>query len=232
MLGTIVNALAIILGSIVGLIFKGGIRDKYKETVINSIALAILLIGIMSAIKTQELLLMIFSLVIGSILGEFLRIEDNLDKLGNFIGSKLSDKEGGIAKGFVTSSLVFCVGSMAIVGALESGLTGNHQTLFAKSVLDGILSIIFTSTLGIGVLLSSFSVFLYQGIITIAASSMKVFLTVDVIREISAIGGVLIMALGINILELKKIKVGNMLPAIFIPLIYYLVKLIYFKLHI
>lgn len=230
MLGTIVNTLAIIGGSIIGLIFRGGIPDKYKETVMKAIALSIVLIGIMGALKTEELMMMIFSLAIGSILGEFLRIEDNLDKLGNYIGNKLGDKEGGIAKGFVTASLLFCVGSMAIVGALESGLSGNHQTLFAKSILDGISSIVFASTLGVGVIFSSISVFLYQGMISIAASFMKVFLTETVIREMSSIGGLLIMALGLNMLEVKRIKVGNMLPAIFIPLIYYIGQLIYFQL--
>lgn len=229
MLGTVVDALAIIGGSIVGLIFGGGIPSKYNETIMKASALSVLLIGIMGAIKTQNILIVIFSMVIGSIVGEFLRIEDNLDKLGGFIGSKLGDEEGGIAKGFVTASLLFCVGSMAIVGSLQSGLSGNHQILFAKAVIDGITSIIFTSTLGIGVILSSVAVFLYQGTITLAASYMKEFLTEDVIREMSAVGGLLIMALGFNVMDFKRIKVGNMLPAMFVPLMYYIGKLIYFK---
>ncbi|WP_129600248.1 DUF554 domain-containing protein [Anaerophilus nitritogenes] len=229
MLGTIVNTLAIIGGSLLGLLFKGGIPKKYNETVLKANALSVILIGIMGAVKTQNILLVIFSMVIGSVLGEFLNIEDNLDKLGKYIGNKLGDQQGSIAKGFVTSSLLFCVGSMAIVGALESGLTGNHQTLFAKSTLDGITSIVFTSTLGIGVIFSAVSVFLYQGIITLLAIYMKDVLTAEVIREMSAIGGLLIMGLGFNLLELKKLKVGNMLPAIFIPILYYIGKIIYLK---
>ena len=229
MLGTIVNAVAIILGSILGLTFKGGIGDSYKETVMNAVGLAILLIGIIGAIKTQDLLLLIFSLVIGSLIGEFLNVEGKLDRFGDYIESKVSSKEGSISKGFVTASLLYCVGSMSIVGALESGLMGNHQTLFAKSVLDGIISIIFASTLGVGVLLSSISVFIYQGAITIAASLIKTLLTDSLILEVSAVGSVLIMALGINMLEIKKIKVGNMLPAIFIPFIYYLVRMLIVK---
>ncbi|QZY54242.1 DUF554 domain-containing protein [Crassaminicella profunda] len=229
MLGTIVNALAIIGGSLVGLFFRGGIPEKYNETIIKANGLSVLLIGVMGAIKTQNVLLVIFSMVIGSILGEFLRIEDNLDRLGAYIGNKMGDQEGGIAKGFVTASLLFCVGSMAIVGSLQSGLSNNHQTLFAKSVLDGITSVVFASTLGVGVIFSSIAVFIYQGIITLAASSMKVFLTESVIGEMSSVGGLLIMALGFNMLEFKRIKVGNMLPAMFIPLIYYIGKLIYFK---
>lgn len=230
MLGTIVNAAAIIGGSLIGLLFKGGIPNKYNDTIIKANGLSVLLIGIMSAIKTQNVLLVIFSMVIGSIIGEFLNIEDRLDHLGDFIGKKLGDNDGGIAKGFVTASLLFCVGSMAIVGALQSGLSGDHQTLFAKSVLDGITAIIFTSTLGIGVIFSAVAVFIYQGIITLAASGMKIFLIETVILEMSAIGGLLIIALGLNLLEIKRIKVGNMLPAMFIPLIYHIGKTIYLSL--
>jgi len=228
-LGTIVNALAIVVGSFIGLLFRGGIPNKYNETVMKSIALAVVLIGMMGAFKTQDMMLVIISLAVGSILGEFLRIEDNLDRLGTWLEKKIGKKEGGVAKGFVAASLLFCVGSMAIVGALEGGLTGNHQTLFAKSILDGITSIIFTSTMGIGVMFSAVIVFLYQGFIAITASFMKDFLTEEVIREMSAIGGLLIMAIGFNILEFKRIKVGNMLPAVFIPLIYYMGKLLYFQ---
>jgi uncharacterized membrane protein YqgA involved in biofilm formation len=230
MLGTIVNALAIIGGSILGLLFKGGIPDQYGETTMKGIGLAVLVLGIMSAIKVQSILLMIFSLTIGSIIGEWFAIEDQLDRLGHWLEKRLGRKEGGLAKGFVAASLLFCVGSMAIVGSLESGLMGNHQTLFAKSVLDGITSIIFASTLGVGVLLSSIAVFLYQGLITMMASLVKIFLTERVIQEMSAVGGVLIMAIGLNILECKRIKIGNMLPAIFIPLIYYIGKILYFRL--
>lgn len=229
MLGTVVNALAIIGGSMVGLFFRGGIPDRYNETIIKAVSLSVLLIGVMGAIKTQDMMLVIFSMVIGSIIGELLKIEDNLDKLGVFIGNKLGSNEGSVAKGFVTASLLFCVGSMAIVGALQSGLSGNHQTLFAKSILDGIMSVVFSSTLGIGVIFSSVAVFLYQGAITILASYMKDFLTEEVVREMSAVGGLLIMALGFNMLDFKRIKVGNMLPAIFIPIIYYIGKVIYLK---
>lgn len=229
MLGTIVNALTVVVGSFVGLLFRGGIPDKYNDTVMKSIALAVVLIGLMGALETQDVMLVIISLAIGSILGEYLCIEDNLDRLGQWIESKTGKKEGGIAKGFVTASLLFCVGSMSIVGALEGGLTGNHETLFAKSVIDGISSIVFTSTMGIGVMFSAVAVFLYQGFIVVTSSFMKDFLTEPVIREMSAIGGLLIMAIGFNILEFKRLKIGNMLPAVFMPLIYYMGKLLYFK---
>jgi len=228
-LGTIVNSLAIVVGSLIGLMFRGGIPEKYNETVMKSIALAVVLIGLKGAFKTEDVMLVIISLAIGSITGEFLKIEDNLENLGEWIEKKVGKKEGGIAKGFVATSLLFCVGSMAIVGALEGGLSGNHQTLYAKAVIDGISSIIFTSTLGIGVIFSAGAVFIYQGFIAFTASYIKDLLTPEVVREMSAIGGLLILGIGLNILDYKRIKVGNMLPAIFIPLIYYVLKLLYFK---
>ncbi len=229
MLGSLANGLAVFIGSLIGLLFKKGIGENYKKILMDSMGLCIFLIGIMGATKAQNILLLIVSLAIGSVIGEYLKIEENLDKLGDFIESKLVKKKGSIAKGFVTSTLVFCIGSMAIIGALESGLNGNHQTLFAKSIVDGILSIIFASTFGIGVLFSSISVFLYEGFITIAASSVKMFLVDSVVSDISSVGGVLIIAIGLNVLDIKKIKVGNMLPAIFIPLICFILKLMYFK---
>jgi hypothetical protein len=150
-----------------------------------------------------------------------------LDQFGNWIGRRLSKDSAGISKGFVSASLLYCVGAMAIIGSMESGLTGNHQTLFAKSILDGIGSIFFASTLGLGVLFSAVSVFVYQGLITITASSIKPFLLPEVVAQMSAIGGLLIVAIGLGLLEIKKIKIGNMLPAIFFPLVYQVMKHIY-----
>lgn len=222
MFGTFVNTLAIIAGSLAGLVVKGGIPKTYMDTVMQAIGLAVILIGLKGALGAEDLLLVIFSLAIGGVAGEFLRIEERLEQLGLWLERKLSRVGGDIAKGFVTASLLFCVGSMAIVGSLESGLTGNHQTLFAKSVLDGVSSIVFASTFGFGVMLSAGAVFLYQGLITVTASLIKPFLIPPVIAQMSAVGGLLIMAIGFNILEFKRIKVGNMLPAILIPLIYYM----------
>ncbi|MEZ4527307.1 MAG: DUF554 domain-containing protein [Desulfobacterales bacterium] len=224
MFGTFVNTLAIIAGSLVGLILKGGIPQRYMETVMQSIGLAVMLIGLKGALNCNDLLLVIFSLAIGSVIGEMIDIEAWLERLGQWLENRFSRTGSGIAKGFVAASLLFCVGSMAIVGSMESGLTGNHQTLFAKSVLDGVSSVIFASSLGLGVMFSAASVFLYQGFITLAASVIKPFLIPEVIAQMSAVGGLLIMAIGINILEIRKIKVGNMLPAIFVPLAYYMLK--------
>lgn len=231
MLGTIVNAFAIIGGSLLGFFFKKGIPEKYNETVIQSLSLAVILIGILNALKAENILLLIFSLAIGSIVGELLKIEERLERLGDTIqdklGDRFSDGKSNISKGFVNTSLIYCIGAMSIMGSLESGLSGNHETLYAKSVIDGISSIAFTSSMGIGVLFSSVTVFLYQGFITITASFMKQFLVDSVVTDMSAVGGLLIFALGLNMLQVKRIKVGNMLPAIFIPLVLYMIKSIF-----
>lgn len=220
MIGTIVNTVAIIVGSLLGVSLRRGISDNAKETVIGAIGLAVLLIGLKNALRSDNLLLVIISLALGAVLGEILKIEDRLHMLGSWIGNRMGRAGEGVAQGFVTASLVFCVGAMAIVGALESGLTDNHQTLFAKSLLDGVTAIIFASTLGIGVIFSSVSVFIYQGAITLAATSLKAFLTPPVVAQMSAVGGLLIVAIGLNILDIKKLRIGNMLPGLFIPLVY------------
>ncbi len=224
MLGTIVNTLSIILGSLIGLLFRGNIPEKYGKTIMHAIGLAVVIIGLKTALNTDAILMVIISLAIGSFIGELVRIEDRLDQLGNWIGNRLSKDSSGVSKGFVTASLLYCVGAMAIVGSLESGLTGNHQTLFAKSILDGIGSVIFASTLGIGVLFSAVSVLVYQGIITLTASSIKDLLLPEVVSQMSAVGGLLIFAIGISLLEIKKVRIGNMLPAIFFPLVFQVFK--------
>jgi uncharacterized membrane protein YqgA involved in biofilm formation len=227
MFGTIVNALSIIVGSLCGLLLRKGIPEGYKKTVMQALSLAVMLIGIKSALITDDILIVIISLAIGSVIGEFIGIESGLEKLGQWIEKRFSSESGSVSKGFVTASLVYCVGSMAIVGSFESGLTGNHQTLFAKSALDGISAIIFASSMGIGVLLSFIPVFLYQGLLTLAAGLIKPFLVESVITQMSATGGLLILAIGINLLGVVKIRVGNMLPAIFVPFVYYLLQLLF-----
>lgn len=227
MLGTLVNTLSIIAGSLIGLLCKGNIPERYSRTLLHAIGLSVILIGLKTALRTEALLIVILSLAIGSYIGEWLGIEDRLDRFGRWIGSRISKDSKSISKGFVHASLLFCVGAMAIIGSLESGLSGNHQTLFAKSILDGITSILFSSTMGIGVLFSAVSVFLYQGVITVTASVIKPYLLPEVISQMSAIGGLLIMAIGLGMLEIQKIKIGNMLPAIFIPFAYHLLQQVF-----
>jgi uncharacterized protein len=217
MLGTIVNTLAIIGGALVGISFRKGFPEKIKSTVIQGIGLAILLIGMEMALKTQNPLIIISSLVVGGILGEIIDIENRLENLGKWMESKFSkgNQSGEFTKAFVSASLIYCVGAMAIMGSLDSGLRGNHQILYAKSLLDGISSVVFASSMGIGVAVSAIPVFLYQGAITLSASYLQGILSADVIREMSATGGLLILGIGLNILQIQKIRVGNLLPAIF-----------------
>lgn len=224
MLGTIVNCLTIIAGSLIGIFFRNGIPEKYNHTVMQAIGLCVILIGMKNALGCNDLVIIIVSLALGSLIGEWIGIEKYLERLGNFLETKFSKKSANFSTGFVTASLMYCVGSMAIVGALESGLTGNHDTLFAKATLDGIVGIILSSSLGIGVLFAALPVLLYQGSITLMAGLLKPFLVPAVISQMSATGGLLIVALGLNMIREKKIKVGNMLPAIFIPLIYFLIR--------
>jgi len=222
MLGTIVNSLSILIGGLIGSQVKNKVSTEYNETIMKAIGLAVILIGLKDAILCKDILLLIISLTIGSFLGEFIGIESKLNSLGQWLEKKFTTNKDGIANGFVTTSLIYCIGAMSIMGALESGISKNHTILYAKSLLDGISSVIFASSLGIGVIFSSVSVFLYQGTITLMASYLKQFLVLSVVNEMSSIGGLLIVAIGLNMLEVKKIRIGNMLPSIFIPLIYYI----------
>jgi len=219
--GTIVNAGAILVGTIAGLLIQKGIKENYSKAVIKAIALTVIMIGISGALETNNLLLVIVSLVLGTLSGTALQIEARLDRLGEKLNQRFGRGDSPFVEGFVTASLIFCVGAMAVVGSIESGLQGNHETLFAKSLLDGITSLILASTLGVGVLFSAVAVLLYQGGITLLASNVAPLLTDAVITEMSAVGGILILGLGLNILDVGKerIPVGNMLPAIFIPIL-------------
>ncbi|MGV8983437.1 DUF554 domain-containing protein [Clostridium sp.] len=226
MIGTIVNSLSILVGGLAGSLFKNILSDAYNETIMKALGLSVILIGLKSALEVNNILLLIICITLGTLIGEIMKIEKGIENIGVWLESKFS-KQKGLANGFVTASLVYCIGAMAIMGALESGLTNNHSILYAKSLLDGISAIIFSSTLGIGVCFSAISVFIYQGIITLTASLMKQFLVTSVVNEMSSIGGLLIVAIGANMLEIKRIKVGNMLPAIFMPLLYYIFRTIF-----
>jgi hypothetical protein len=222
MIGTIANAFAIIAGGILGLLFKNAIPEKISEALLKATGLAVIAIGINLMLSGKNFTLLIISLVIGTIIGEVIDIEKNLDKFGAFIESKMKNKESNVALGFVTCTLVYCVGSMAIVGSIQSGLTGNHEILFSKAVLDGITAVTFAATMGAGVVLSGISVLVYQGAITMLASLMQSLLSTVVVNEMTAIGGVIIMGIGLNFLIANRMRVGNLLPSIFIPIIYYM----------
>ncbi len=231
-LGTLVNAAAIILGGTVGWLAKKGISERFKTTVMQGIGLSVLIVGLSGSLQgilrfigeprldRVYLTGMILCLVLGGLLGEALEIEKRLDGLGQWFQNQFAKGENTFAEGFVTASLVYCVGAMAIVGSLEDGLTGNTEILFAKAILDGVSAVVFAATLGMGVTFSFLPVLLYQGIITLLAGVLKPWLTEDVISQMSLVGSVLIMGIGFNLLEIRRIKVGNMLPAIFMPLVF------------
>lgn len=220
LLGTLVNALAIVVGALLGRLLTR-IPDSIRKTVMQGIGLAVILLGIQMSLGTDNFLLMIVSIVVGSIFGELIGIEKTLNRLGKWLEKKVGGgKEGGIATGFVTATLVYCIGAMAVLGAMDSGLRNNHDILYTKALLDGFSAIIFTSALGIGVLFSAVPVFIYQGLI--ALLSTQIYNVVSqtmldaMLAEITAVGGLMIIAIGINILEIKKINVANMLPALVI----------------
>ncbi|MDP4089647.1 MAG: DUF554 domain-containing protein [Bacillota bacterium] len=219
MLGTIVNFTAILAGSILGLFLKGGISERFSNTIMQGIALCVLFIGISGSLKVDNFLIVILSMAIGALLGEAIDIDKRLKNLGDKLQGRFKNSESKISEGFVSASLLFCVGAMAILGSLESGLHRNYDTLFSKSILDGIASIIFSSTLGIGVAFSAVSVLLYQGAITLAAAYISPFLTTAVQNNMGAAGSLIIIGLGLNMLGVTKIKVANLLPAIFLPIL-------------
>ncbi len=226
MLGTYVNTGVVIVGSLVGLMIKNGLKEKYKTTILQGVALCVLFIGISTTLSNMmdggEPILFIISMALGGALGEWIDVDKQLKNLGEWLQNRFGNGESNIAQGFVTASLLFCVGTMAILGALDSGLRDNHNMLYAKSVLDGFTSIILSSSLGIGGIFSAASVLIYQGAIVLFASALEPVLTAEVIREISIVGGILIFSLGINMLNIVKIKTANLLPAILIPPMYYM----------
>lgn len=222
MTGTIVNAIAVIVGSSIGLLLKKGIPQRFSDSIMKAVALCVIYIGIDGCLKGENTLITIISMAVGALVGELLKFDDGLNNLGKKLENKFSktnDEESSIAKGFVTASLLFCVGAMAIVGSLESGINGNHEILFSKSLLDFISSIIFSASMGIGVMFSAVAVFVYQGVITILAQFVGPYLSEAVIAEMTCTGSILIIALGLNMLGVTKLKVMNYIPAVFLPIL-------------
>lgn len=220
LLGTLVNGLSIIIGALIGK-WLHQIPKKIKETVMYGVGLAVIVLGIQMGFKSENFLIVILSIVIGAIIGELIALEDKLNQLGKWIEKKIGSKaEGNIAQGFVTATLLYVVGAMAIIGALDSGIRGDHTVLYTKSILDGFTAIILTTTIGIGVIFSAFSVIVYQGTIALLATQIDRFLPTELmdsfIVEMTATGGLMILAIGLNLLGVTKIRVGNLLPGIVI----------------
>ena len=201
---------------------RGGIPEKYKDTIGYALALCVLTIGIQGAIQTENMMLMIVSAVVGSLIGEALRLEDRLDSLGAWVQKRLAKDDDGFSQGFISATLLYCVGSMAVVGSIEAGLQNKPDTLLAKAVLDGVSALILSSSMGMGVALSALPLLAYQGGIALLAMLLGNFLPAEAIAEVSATGSLLIIGLGFNMLGFSKarIRVGNMLPAILIPAVY------------
>jgi len=222
MIGTIVNIAAVLGGSTVGVLFRGRFPEKVQNTVIHGISLAVILIGMQMAFsieKDPDILLVIFSLVIGAVIGELLQLEKRLNDFGESLKEKVGGKDDLFVQGFVQASLIYCVGAMAIMGSIQDGLNGDPSILFTKSLLDGITSIAFAASTGIGVAFSALPILIYQGSITLAADWAAVYLTEDMIRIMTASGGLLITAIGLNMLGVSKIKTGNLLPALLVAVV-------------
>lgn len=223
MVGVIINVAAVLAGGTLGLLLGGRVPQRLRETIMQGLALCILLIGAQGALETANVLAVIVCMVAGGLLGETLDIEKRLESLGALAERKFAHggQNGRFAQGFITASLLFCVGAMAVVGSLNAGLTGDNSTLIAKAALDLVTAVFFAAALGPGVLLAAAAVLVYQGAIALMAGWLAPVLTDAIVTEMSAVGGLLIMGLSFNMLGMAKIRVGNLLPAIFLPILYF-----------
>lgn len=221
LLGTIVNCMLIVLGSLLGKLFHR-IPEKIKSTVMHGIALAVMVLGLQMGLATDNFLIVILSLVFGAIIGEYIDLEEKLNKLGEQLEKKIGNgnEKGSISQGFVTATLLYVIGAMAIIGALDSGIRGDHSVLYTKGILDGFTALILTTSFGIGVIFSAIPVFLYQGSIALFATQIDAFIPKELldsfITEMTSAGGIMIFAIGLNMLGLTKIRVANLLPAILV----------------
>lgn len=230
MTGTIVNAAAIIVGTLVGLLVKKGLPDEKEKAIMKIMGLAVMVIGINGVISSMFTvgadgslsssgeLLMVVSLIIGTIAGEYLNIDEHLNRFGQRIEEKT--KAEGFSKGFISATILYCVGAMAIIGSLNDGLTGDSSVLFIKGALDGTMSIMLTASLGFGVAFSAIPVLLYQGTISLLAGFISPLVSAELLNQICSIGYVMVMAIGINLADISKIKVANLLPGLLVPVIY------------
>jgi len=231
MTGTLLNIAAVLIGGIIGLVFGARIPEKLKETIIAGMGLFVAAMGLQMFVKTENPLIVLGALLIGTLLGEWWKIEDGLQNLGKFLEQRFSkDGEEGsnrFVRGFLTASLLFCVGPLAILGSIQDGLTGDYNLLAVKSVLDGFASLAFASTLGVGVMFSTIIILVYQGGVSLLAAQLNAIVTPAMMNELTATGGVILLGLALSsLLEIKKLRVGNMLPALAIaPLMVWIVSL-------
>jgi uncharacterized membrane protein YqgA involved in biofilm formation len=227
MLGPLVNAVVVVICSLAGCFLIKGIPERFESHIIKALGLAILFVGIKGALENQNGLLLVISMALGAIIGELIDIDKWMNRLGSWAERRLGkdkpraeNQKHSFSKGFVSATILFCTGSMAIVGSLQSGLQGDHTTLYIKSILDGCMSLIFGASFGIGAAFSALPLLVYQGGIALASYAISDLLTPDIIREMSAVGSLVVAAIGLNFLGTKEIKVANLIPAIFIPWIW------------
>ena len=231
MTGTFLNIATVLIGGVIGLVFGARIPDRLKGTVIAGMGLFTAAMGLQMFMDTENPLIVLGSLLIGTLLGEWMRIEDGLQNLGRILEQRFSregdDGSNRFVRGFLTASLLFCVGPMTILGSIQDGLTGDYNLLAVKSVLDGFAALAFTSTLGVGVMFSTIIILVYQGGISLLAAQLNAVVTPSMMNELTATGGVILTGLAISsLLEIKKIRVGNMLPGLLIaPLIVWVLRL-------
>lgn len=223
LVGVLVNTLAIVFGALLGLLLGKKVPEKVTQTVLGGLGLSVLYVGIRGSLDGENAALAILSVVIGGVLGEFLDIDARLHQAGEALRARLAihHSSHSFAEGFVTCTLVFCVGAMAIVGSLQSGLSGNHATLFAKAVLDGVFALVMATTLGVGVLFSAASVLVYQGALTLAAQAISGFLTQPMIDEMNCVGSLLIIGIALNLLGVTRLKIANFLLAPLLPILFH-----------
>ncbi|AZU64779.1 DUF554 domain-containing protein [Neobacillus mesonae] len=232
LLGTLVNGLLIIIGTLLGRLLNR-IPEGMKTTVMYAIGLAVMVLGMQMGLKSENFLIVIISLVLGAVIGEWMKLEDKLNDVGKWLEGKVgSNGKGSISEGFVTATLIFVIGAMAIIGALDSGIRGDHDILYTKSIIDGFTALILSSTLGIGVIFSAIPVLLYQGLIALFATQINQFvpklLMDQFIIEMTATGGIMIFAIGLNLVGLTKVKVANLLPGIVVVGIIVTIKYYFF----
>lgn len=226
MLGTIVNCAAIIAGGLIGTLFGNRIGERYTKMLMTVMALITAVIGLQSALGTANMLIVVVCMVLGTVIGIALKLDDRLNNSGDKIKAKLSDTklgQGRFSDAFVTSTLVFAIGAMAILGSIQAGLNHDYSILFTKSIMDFTSAIAFAAALGPGVLLSALPILIVQGSITLLAGVAEPFLASEVVTEMSAAGGVILFGMALNLLDVckERIKVGNMIPAILLPIIYF-----------
>lgn len=221
MTGTVLNVATVLLGSGLGTVLGERLSDKVRQTVLQGLGLVTLVAGLSMALQTSNILIVMGSILVGGILGEWWGIEKRLEALGNTLQQRLRLGSGSkLAEGFVTASLIFCVGPMTIIGSIRDGLVGDYSLLAIKSLLDGFAALALASSLGIGVMFSAVTVLVYQGSLSLLASLAQVAMSQAMITEMTATGGTIIMGIGLILLDIKRIRVANLLPGIFIaPLI-------------